>query len=88
MNFVVENSNEISGMYLINDAYISQIAFNNVTIFNNSQGGIKIFKSGTFMMLDVASCNFSQNSNGALSINFLGGRLEAVIISHGVSVSA
>ena len=76
VKFVVENSiiysNKISGMYLYNNAVnISQIVLNNVTVFNNS-GGVKIFKQRKYMILDVVSCNFSQNSNGAFVLDMNG----------------
>ena len=74
--FVVENSviysNNITGMYLYNDASISKIVFNNVTVFNNTQGGIKMFKQGAQMTLDVVSCIFSENNNGALTLDMNG----------------
>ena len=76
LNFVVENlfiySNRITGMYLYNNASISKISFNNVGVFNNSQGGVKIFKQGTYMALDVVSCIFSENNNGALVLDMNG----------------
>ena len=73
---VVENtfiySNRITGLYLNNNAVISKISFNNVTVCNNSQGGVKMLKQGTFMELDVVSCIFSENNNGALVLDMNG----------------
>ena len=74
-SIMVENSsfssNEIIGALLINNAFYSQIAFNDVTVFNNNQGGIKIVLQGS-MTLDIASSTFSQNSNGALVLDMHG----------------
>ena len=67
---MVENSsfssNEITGALIINNAKLfPQVAFNNVTVFNNSQEGVKIITQGS-MMLDVVLSTFSHNNNGAL----------------------
>ena len=76
LNFVLENSviysNKIIGLYFYNDALTSKILFNHVTVFNNSQGGVKMFKEGRNMALDVVSCNFSENDNGALVLDMNG----------------
>lgn len=75
-SFIVEklslSSNKITGALLINNAiFYSQISFNTMTVFNNSQEGIKIISHGT-LMLDTVSSTFSQNNNGAMVVDMDG----------------
>ena len=58
------SSNEVLGMFLLNNG-TSEIVFNNVTVYNNSKGGIKI-QSGISTVFDITSSHFIENSNGAL----------------------
>jgi len=75
LNFsiIIENSvissNEILGILLYNNVSNSYIAFNNVTVFNNSQGGVNILSTKSYMILDMLSSHFNQNNNGALVLN-------------------
>ena len=75
-SIMVENSsffsNEITGALIINNTKLfPQVAFNNVTVFNNSPKGVKIISQGN-MMLDVALSTFSHNNNGALVLEKYG----------------
>ena len=60
------SSNEILGMFLHNNI-TSKMTFNNLTTFNNSNGGFTII-SGSGTMLDIISSYFIENNNGALII--------------------
>ena len=63
------SSNALPGMYLYDNADNSYIAFNNVTVFNNSQGGVEIGSGNGNMVLDIISSHFIENNNGALVID-------------------
>ena len=63
------SSNGLPGMYLRDNADNSYIAFNNVTVFNNSQGGVEIGSGNGNMVLDIISSHFIDNNNGALVID-------------------
>ena len=60
------SSNEISGMFLHNNV-TSKMVFNNLTTFNNSNGGFNII-SGKGTMLDIISSQFIENNNAPLII--------------------
>ena len=59
-------------MYINDNANSSYIAFNDVTIFNNSQGGVKIVSNSNYAVLDVILSCFIQNNNGALVLDMAG----------------
>ena len=64
------SSNEILGMFLFdNAAFDSKIVFNNVTVFNNHEGGINIVSARSTVMLDIMSSRFIENNDGALMLN-------------------
>ena len=63
------SSNEILGTLLYNNANSSYVVFNNVTVSNNSQGGVRIVSTRSYMTLDVLLSTFIQNNNGALVLN-------------------
>ena len=52
------SSNGILGTYLYDNAISSYILFNNLTIFNNSQGGVEIASTRSYMILDIKSSKF------------------------------
>ena len=62
------SSNEMRGMFLININATTEMMFNNVTIFNNSKGGIKII-SGANTVIDFTSSYFIDNKNGSLFLD-------------------
>ena len=62
------SSNEMRGMFLINNNATTEMMFNNVTIFNNSKGGIKII-SGANTVIDFISSHFIANKNGSLFLD-------------------
>ena len=63
------SSNEILGTLLYSNANSLYIMFNNVAVFNNSQGGVKIVSTRSYVTLDILSSRFIQNNNGALVLN-------------------
>ena len=65
------SSNGILGMYINDNANSSYIAFNNVTIFNNSQGGVEIVLHSNYAVLDIISSSFIQNNNGTLVLDMI-----------------
>ena len=78
LNILIEHSsfssNEILGMFLHDNAgFGSNILFNNVTVFNNSKGGVKIVSGSSLflnnqMMLNITSSHFIRNNNGTLML--------------------
>ena len=74
VNVLIEHStfssNEILGMFLFdNAAFDSKILFNNVTVFNNHEGGINIVSARSTVILDIMSSRFIENNDGALMLN-------------------
>jgi len=63
------SSNAILGLFLYDNASSTNIVFDNVTVFNNSQGGVKIVSASSGTMLNITSSNFIENSNGALMLD-------------------
>ena len=61
------SSNDIRGMS-IHSRNTSKIIFNNITVFNNSEGGIVIL-SGMDTVFDFMSSSFIENRNGALFLS-------------------
>ena len=49
--------------------FSSSIVLNNVTVINNSKGGVMILSSNINMILNVMSSHFIENNNGALMID-------------------
>ena len=62
------SSNSIPGMYLLERAVNSEITLVNVTMFNNSNGGLKILTGNESIWLNILSSSFSYNTNGALML--------------------
>ena len=60
------SSNEIPGTLLYNS---SHVIFSNLTVFNNSQGGVRVTSTRSYVTLDILSSTFIQNNNGALVLN-------------------
>ena len=73
LSIVIEHSeissNAILGAFLHNNAISSYLLFNNVTVSNNSQGGVKIVSTKDYMTLDILSSIFIMNNNGSLVLN-------------------
>ena len=63
------SSNAILGAFLYNNATSSYLLFNNVTVSNNSHGGVKIISTKDYMTLDMLSSNFTMNNNGSMVLN-------------------
>ena len=57
---------------MYDNAISSYIIFNNLTIFNNSQGGIEIASARSYMVLNIKLSKFLQNNNGALVFSGIG----------------
>ena len=65
----VISSNEILGALLYNNANSSHIIFSNLTVSNNSQGGVRVVSTMSYMIFDILLSTFIQNNNGALALN-------------------
>ena len=66
------SSNELVGMSFYTIANSSYMTLNNVTVFNNSQGGVKIYTAApdsSRMILNIKSSHFIENNNGALLLS-------------------
>ena len=55
-------------MYLLERAVNSEITLVNVTMFNNSNGGLKILTGNESIWLNFLSSSFSYNTNEALML--------------------
>ena len=74
VNVLIEHSNfSFNGMY---SAYLFDMAIfaslymlNNVSVFNNINGGLEIRSIGSYLLLNISLSKFVENSNGALFIN-------------------
>ncbi|XP_065899357.1 uncharacterized protein [Dysidea avara] len=65
----VFSSNGIMGMYIYDSANCSTITVFNITVFNNSNGGVTIFTANEKIQLDILSSEFTYNKNGALILD-------------------
>ena len=76
LKILIEHSNfttnGILGVYLYDNAISSYILFNNLTIFNNSQGGVEIASIKSFLVLDIKLAKFFQNNGRALVFSGMG----------------
>ena len=62
------SSNGITSMFIYDFAISSSITLVNVTVFNNSNGGLNFFSTSYITQFDISLSDFSQNTNGALSL--------------------
>ena len=62
------SSNEMLGIFINSNRKTSKIMLNNITVFNNSKGGIVIL-SGANTVLDVMASHFIENRNGGLFLD-------------------
>ena len=70
------SSNGIYGAYIFDMAtYSSVYILNNVSVFNNINGGVEIRSIGSNLLLNILSCDFVENSNGTLVLNTNHGNL-------------
>ena len=74
VNVLIEHSyfssNGIYGAYLFDIATFGSLyMLNNVSVFNNINGGFEIRSIGSHLLLKISSSKFVENSNGALVVN-------------------
>lgn len=70
------SSNGLLGAYLFDFAKSSsEISIYNISVFNNTKGGIQIGSIGPYLLLNILLSDFVENYNGGLALNINQGQI-------------